>query len=58
MQFEMTVDAAMKSGRSTIRYIVSSGSTEAFIQGLKAMPLPAGMRLSSSGSPRAIESRE
>ncbi|MGK3967881.1 PAAR-like domain-containing protein [Sorangium sp. So ce118] len=44
-QFEMTVDAAQLSGRSKIRYVVSSEAPESFIQAIRSMPLPKGMQL-------------
>jgi hypothetical protein len=44
-QFRMTVDAAQLSNRRIIRYIVSKEAPQAFLDGIRAMPLPAGLEL-------------
>ncbi|WP_437310895.1 RHS repeat-associated core domain-containing protein [Sorangium sp. So ce388] len=44
-QFEMTVDAAQMSGRTKIRYVVSSEAPESFVEAIRTMPLPDGMQL-------------
>lgn len=44
-QFAMTVDAAQASGRKMIRYVVANETPQAFVDEIRAIPLPDGISL-------------